>query len=528
MILTAVLLAALSAPLQEGLDALAAERYEDAVRALEAAPDLASSYDGLVGLAVARGRMGRLSEAEAPLAQAVRLDPRRPEARVERGGLRFLQGRYADAVRDLQPALDAREDVYTRDLLGSSLLLSERVLEAVAVWNPAGRPRLATVTLRGLAHTRDLVARRELRFREGEVLDAGALRASLRALDETGIFTDVVVRGAVRQDRDLDLELLFAERHGFGHPVEVVTTTLTNLLVGRARLRYANLAGEGVTAAAFYRYEGARPRLEGSVDWPRPFGLPAQAHLAAFRERQPYAPDAESTLVEKTRGADVTFRRVLDGRTAGEAGLRWRHRSFDAPAPYAVTGSSLAALFAFDRELWTAAGQRLDAGLRGQGARDYASGLAWLRYQWSARPRDARPPRSVLAARVLGGTGTSGLPLDEMFAPGAAPDAEYPLRGHRLRDRGALGGTPIGRELGLVNVEWRFEAWSRPAFGAGVTLFEDTARVGRTAFRAGRALFDAGGGLRLRFGRTSILRIDYGRSLTDGGHAVSVGLGEAF
>jgi tetratricopeptide (TPR) repeat protein len=531
MIAAAVLAAALSAPLQEGLADVAAERYEEAAPKLEAAPDLASSYDGLVGLAVARGRLGRLPEAESPLAQAIRLDPRRPEAHVERGGLRFLQGRYADAAADLVVALRAREEAYTRDLLASALLLSDRALDAVRTWNPAGKPRLASVSVRGLVHTRDAVVRRELRFREGEVLDYDALRASLRALGETVAFADVRIRGGIRQDRDLDLELLLSERHGFGHPLEVASATLTNLLIGRARLRYSNLAGEGIHVSGFYRYEGVRPRLDGAVDWPRPFGLPAQARLVAYRERQPYQLDGP--LLFHGRGVDLSFRRVLDGRTVGEIGAHWRRRAFDgatagAPPDYAVPGTTLVGVLGLERELWSAGPDRVDAAARVQGAGAYAAALGWLRYERASRFRDARPPASVAAARVSGGTGTGHLPIDEMYAPGAAPDTVYPLRGHPLRDEGVLGAVPLGRGLVLVNAEWRVEAWGRPELGVGLTLFQDLARVSRAAIGPDRVLWDAGVGLRLRFGPSSIMRVDYGRSLRDGGHALSVGLGEAF
>jgi len=375
-------------------------------------------------------------------------------------------------------------------------------------------------------HTRDAVVRRELRFREGEVLDADALRASLRALEDTGVFTEVALRGSARQDRDLDLELLLAERHGFGHPIEVASATLTNLLVGRARLRYANIAGEGIHASAFYRYEGVRPRLEGALEWPRPFGLPFQARLSAFRERQPY--DLDGPLLSRARGGDLTFRRVLNGRTAGEIGVRWRRRAFDREAAYAVPGTSLAGTVGLERGLWAAGPHRIDIGGRALGARDFVSGLAWVRYQRASRLRDARPPASVIAARLLGGSGSARLPLDEMYAPGAAPDATFPLRGHRLRDKGVLGAVPIGRDLGLANLEWRVEAWSRRDFGVGLTVFQDVAGVQRPAAGASRVLWDAGAGLRLRFGTSSIVRVDYGHGLRDRDHTVSVALGEAF
>jgi hypothetical protein len=120
------------------------------------------------------------------------------------------------------------------------------------------------------------------------------------------------------------------------------------------------------------------------------------------------------------------------------------------------------------------------------------------------------------------------MPLDQMYAPGAAPDAEFPLRGHRLREQGVLGGVPIGRELGLFNIEVRREVWGSAAAGLGIAVFHDAASVRRAALGSDRVLFDAGVGLRVRIGKNSLFRMDYGRSLRNDGSAVTVSVGEAF
>jgi len=82
------------------------------------------TYEGLVALGIAQGREGRTDAAGETLGRAIALDPSRSEALVERGGLRFLQRRYDDAIDDLQAALRIRDDAYARDLLASTLLLT--------------------------------------------------------------------------------------------------------------------------------------------------------------------------------------------------------------------------------------------------------------------------------------------------------------------------------------------------------------------------------------------------------------------
>ena len=84
--------------------------------------------------------------------------------------MRFLEGRYEEAVADLRRSLALREDAYARDLLASSLHLAGRELEALAAWNPLGKPALRVVEIGGLEKTSDRVARREVGLAEGETL----------------------------------------------------------------------------------------------------------------------------------------------------------------------------------------------------------------------------------------------------------------------------------------------------------------------------------------------------------------------
>src|SRR5688572_18525703 len=69
------------------------------------APSAASApgqdYDALVARGISLGREGKHAEAAEAFDRAIALDDTRPEAKVERGGLRFLERRYTDAVRDL-------------------------------------------------------------------------------------------------------------------------------------------------------------------------------------------------------------------------------------------------------------------------------------------------------------------------------------------------------------------------------------------------------------------------------------------
>jgi hypothetical protein len=175
---------------------------------------------------------------------------------------------------------------------------------------------------------------------------------------------------------------------------------------------------------------------------------------------------------------------------------------------------------------------RLEASVEAFAARGdlrYASSVVSVSHRWTAASStDIGIPTSVLAARALWGWGSAGMPIDQMFTAGAAPDAEYPLRGHKLRRAGVLGFAPIGREIRLVNLEWRREVWSRPLFGIGLTFFHDIAHIPVGVAGQGRVLFDLGAGIRMRSGPNSLIRVDYGRDLRGGRSAVTISVDEAF
>src|SRR5262249_54265407 len=188
--------------------------------------------------------------------------------------------------------LALREDAYPRHLLASALYLSGRIDEAVGCWNVVGEPTVRTLTISGLAHTKDRVARRELSLAEGERLDLDQLRASRLRLQEVPVFDRVTIRPVPIEGGKADLEVAMAEQHGFAHGLaDFLVTTGMNAVHHRFGLRYANVAGEGVTLGGFYRWEENRPGTMAFVQWPRPFGLPANLRLEGVRGRQAYQLD---------------------------------------------------------------------------------------------------------------------------------------------------------------------------------------------------------------------------------------------
>lgn len=525
-----------ASPLDAGLRAYAEGRLLEAAEALGAALPTAPTYDGWLTLGLAYGRLQRFAEARRAFDAAIAMDARRPEAWIERGGLAFLEKDYPRAVADLRRARRlAPEDGDVRHLLASSLHLAGRPDEALALWNSAREPLLQRLRISGLSVTRERIVRRELAVAEGRMLGLDDLRRSRLRLSELQVFDRVSLRPVPHGGGRADLDVALVERHGlFASRTEFVAASAVNALQRRARLRYSNLGGAGVNLGGEWRFEARRPLVSLSADWPRPFGLPATLRVQGFRGRQPYDVGGES--LARTRGADLVLRHVAGPRTVVQLDLRARRRDFSRPRTDAPEGFVFGPELGLEQRLVDGTRLELDAGLRAFGALRalgsdlaYARGVATLEGRiFLAERQGAAFESSVLAVRLRAGHAGRGTPLDDLFAPGASPEMELPLRGHRQLRRGAIGATALGRSLLLANVEWRRRLWSATAFQAGVVVFYDGARIGSGPTPGTTTLHDVGLGLRLALRGTASLRVDFGRGLTDGRSAWSVGLGQAF
>jgi tetratricopeptide (TPR) repeat protein len=496
----------------------------------------AASYDALVERAIALGRADQRAEAAALLDRAVASSPERPEAWVERGGLRFLDGRYEAAIDDLRRALALRDDPYVRDLLASSLQLAGRELEALAVWNALGKPTLGRVEISGLKVTHDDVARREIGLAAGAILTPSALRAARRRLAETRVFEKVTLRTKPLGDGNADLSVALLERHGFAHgPVDFLLTTGVGLAWQRVRLRYANLGGTGLSFGGTWRWQENRPETSLQMSWPRPLGLPVYLDLGGSRGEQAY--ELGEPFVIRQRGFDLGVRHVLGAGSVLSVGLRLRERTVSRSRPDAVPGRILGLQAGLERRLLETRRNRLDASVQLFGADpvigselSYLQGEAELRYEGIVSGPEGRSvERSVVAARLRGGWGSGGLPVDEMYAVGVSFDSDIPLRAHPLTRHGVIGGSPVGRSFALLNAEWRQRLLHRSLFDVGAVAFADAASVGQPAQgSASRALVDVGVGLRFSLLAGATLRIDQAWSLSDGRRSLFIGLNQAF
>ncbi len=150
-------------------------------------------------------------------------------------------------------------------------MLDGRTDAALASWNVLEGPTLRTVSITGLVHTKDRVARRELALAEGDVLRLDAFRASRRRLEETGVFDRVTLRPVPLGEGRADLEVALGEQHGLaGSLADGLVSAGVNALQERVRVRYANLLGSGLTLGGSYRWAENRPETALFFQVPRP------------------------------------------------------------------------------------------------------------------------------------------------------------------------------------------------------------------------------------------------------------------
>jgi hypothetical protein len=497
----------------------------------------AESYDDLVKRGVESGRAGRVEEARQSLERAVFLEPRRPEALVERGGLRFLAKEYDAAITDFERALALRSDDYTREMLATSLFLDGRKEAALREWNRLGEPVVQDVRVLGTQGVAPADVRREVTVETGEMLEPKHLEGTRLRLNETALFRSTSVRPVPLGGGKADVEVAVVERHGlWDHWAEFLARSAVYALSEKVRLRYYNLLGTRIMLTGEYKWESTQPRLEGSLYWSRPVGLPLTLYVDGVTARPTYQLDESLTL--RTRGAGFGVRHVFGSRTVVQAGARWRHRTFTPPRFDAPDGDLNGVDAGVETQWMSQPRQRLQSALYFFQATEalgsefiYPRGLAIVRYYRTlAGDDEGELPGSVIATQVQWGIGGTGMPVDDMFAPGTASEADMPLRAHRQKQNGVLGYTPIGRNALVANVEFRQRVLNHKLGQAGFVLFYDGGRISDTAQGpAVSTVHDIGVGLRAQFRRTNILRMDYGWSLTgDGRNALTLGIGHVF
>ena len=334
------------------------------------------------------------------------------------------------------------------------------------------------------------MARRELTVEPGEVLELADLRESRLRLEEIGVFEKVVLRPVLREEGKADLEVALKESHAFGGDLEFLGKGVANAITEKVRLTYHGLFGRAINVGGYYRWEkAAAQEVDPARAGPGPWASRSTSARCADRETQPF--DVGGPTIMKAEGVEVGARRVRglahrDPARLPEPGPAVLGRRAPDTPPGVVRGLSLGLEHRFveshRRKLdWSLSGFK--AGKPLSSAVDYTKAVTALRYEdILSTPDDTDMEKSVIVARALGAWGDDDTPLDDLFALGVgSSDVDFPLRTYKLREDGVLGFSPMGRGLGLFNVEWRQRLVNLRRFQGGFVVFYDAAHIVRTA-----------------------------------------------
>jgi hypothetical protein len=313
-------------------------------------------------------------------------------------------------------------------------------------------------------------------------------------------------------------------------------------VVEKVRVTYHGLFGAAINVGGYYRWEKARPKKSLLLEWARPLFIPFYFRTIGERETQPYDVsttmfDANASTTMKAEGVEVGARTVLGSRTVMQIGFRTRDRQFSDLRPDTPPGVVRGLSLGLEHRFWESHRRRLDWSISGFKAGkplasdvEYPKAVTALRYEdVLSTPDGTDMEKSVIVARALAGWGGDDMPLDDLFMLGiGSTDTDYPLRSFKLRKGGVLGGSPMGRSLGMFNIEWRQRLAQYRGLQGGFVLFYDVARIERTAQGEDQTLEAVGAGLRLS-ARGAVLRLDYGVSISgDSRHQLTAGFGQTF
>ena len=455
-----------------------------------------------------------------------RSTPRGPEALVERGGLRFLQRRYDDAIADLEAALRIRDDAYARDLLAQHAPAHRpQRARARGVEPPRQAARCGKVHASpACAHMpRAVGPPRADRRRRAAARRCAATGARGCGSRRSGLFDGCELRPVVTAPRARSTSRsTLLERHGFGgHPGAGRprrsstararrSASATRTCSGRASPWAASTSGRTRSRTSAQRRPCSRPLgFPGMLSRRR---VPGAADLRP-RGRQRALPPARRGGGECDARVVVASRTVVAGRPARPGPAPRTSR-----AGRAATGRFVGLELGLDHTLLVRPASRA----RGLGpARDRAAG---------------GDVRFAAGSRGSSTTSTSqrpdGLPLEHgsiavqvhrrarratarrsTRCSRRAPRRRwsFPLRAHRQKDerRPRRGAHRAGRSPSPTSNGG--SASSRRTASRSGTSFSMTAAVmGRTAQGGDETLHDVGVGLRLGVRGKLLLRGDYG------------------
>jgi len=449
----------------------------------------------------------RLDDADALLRTATRECPEEPLVLRELAGVRFRQGRPADAVR--------LADEYARrapgDSLGWQLLASSRYLTgdargALQAWNMIGRPVVDLVRIDGTAHTRFRGLIDAIGVRPSSALTPDALGLARRRLADIPALTAARVAYTAVEGGVVEIRGAVVERP----IVEPWPQLLVGAAVDAAIRRDASVSldsplGFGERWTAQWRWQNADPRVALGLAIPARIGIPTVVRVQRSWETYRFTlPSAEEQRNASTVSVAGWATPRVEGLAAGRI-ENWLGRG-----EFLALSAGVGLHDDFDRAAFLAEGEH---------ARALGSTSSYDRI----RARAAWTPpvdrwRNSWSFRLGADWSSNGTPLGLRPIAGGDLARDIPLRAHPFMVGGMLPTARTARTIAHGGVAADRDVTTRGPATIGVGFFVDGARLMSSGDGSGaaRTYVDAGAGLRIGLAGTawSALRIDVARGLT--------------
>jgi hypothetical protein len=462
--------------------------------------------------AAAAAAAARLDEADRLLATARATCPTEPMVLRELAGLRFRQGRHAEAI--------ALDEEYLRhapgDSLGWQLLASSRYLTgnmdgALRAWNTIGRPRVDIVQVDGSHRVRFGVIANAIGVPDGAMLTPGRLALANRRVADIPALARAQVRYATVPTGEVEVRSAVVERATIGSIAQLLAVSAVGAVTRReARLTIASPLGAGERWTAQWRWESANPRRALRLDIPATIGLPGLATIEGSWERYRFADTASGLPLEQRRAATVGFNGWVSGSVEALAAARFERWSSEGDYLALSAGGALHS--AGDRVVLMALAERGNA-LSNQEAYTRAQ----ARLAWISRPSPGSPTWS---ARLGGDWASAAAPRSLRPIAGGGLGRSIPLRAHPFIIDHLLPTTRTGQGVvhGGLSGDRSVTRIGKLSITAGVFL--DGAEVFTPADGAvrHRSFLDGGAGIRLGMAGFSLpmVRLDLARGLLAG------------
>ena len=265
--------------------------------------------------------LDQLDVAGTLLDTAARECPSEAVVLREMAGVRFRQGRHADAVR----LADAYAKRAPADSLGWQLLASSRYLAgdrdgALAAWNTVGRPVIDLLRIDGTSHIRFNVLASAMAAPVGEALTPSVLSfaqrrlADIPALSRSRV-TYSAVGGGMVEVRAAVIELPRNEPPA----LVAVSEGLRGVFTSQVRLALRTPFGRGELWSAHWRWEQADPRVTLRLDMPTRVRIPVIVTLVRGWEGYRFA---GTSTVERRSLSAVSLTGWITPRIEQQVGTR--------------------------------------------------------------------------------------------------------------------------------------------------------------------------------------------------------------